>query len=61
MPIVLIQPVLFIIPPSLKLRRGVWIFFLKSPKKEGKSYFDRKLLGHIEKIPHGEIKGKALS
>lgn len=33
----------------------------KSPKKEGKSYFDRKLLGHIEKIPHGEIKGKALS
>lgn len=59
MPIVIIQPVLFIIPPSLKLRRGVWIF--KSPKKEGKSYFDRKLLGHIEKIPHGEIKGKALS
>lgn len=60
MPIVIIQPVLFIIPPSLKLRRGVWIL-KKSPKKEGKSYFDRKLLGHIEKIPHGEIKGKALS
>lgn len=60
MPIVIIQPVLFIIPPSLKIRRGVWIF-KKCPKKEGKSYFDRKLLGHIEKIPHGEIKGKALS
>lgn len=36
-------------------------FLKKSPKKEGKSYFDRKLLGHIEKLPHGEIKGKALS
>lgn len=60
MPIVIIQPVLFIIPPSLKLKEEFG-FLNKSPKKEGKSYFDRKLLGHIEKIPHGEIKGKALS
>lgn len=61
MPTVIIQPVLFIILLFLEVKKRSLDFFLKSPKKEGKSYFDRKLLGHIEKIPHGEIKGKALS
>lgn len=61
MPIFIIQPALFIITLFFEVKKKSLDFFSHSPKKEGKSYFEHKLLGHIEKIPHGEIKGKALS
>lgn len=62
MPIIIIRSVLIMITLLFEVKKKSLDFFLKqSPKKEEKSYFGHKLLGHIEKIPRGEIKGKALS